>query len=241
MLLRLERVAQRRASSPQRRYSTLACSSGADRHVVERHVGDDRERVLQRLVEPPCPPPRALGRNVLQRRDLGHQPRRRRLVLLPPWPCRSPSTRRSGAPAPPRSLTMCARRASSSAISRRPRPWPRSRAARFAKRPLQRLGVLADPFDVEHDGVTRHGLSCPQSGHPVNTDASERIRRWLLGPRFAGMTGWRHLIAREAPRWKRPALRPAFRPRRRRRPRRAAASSAARRFSTMRTDKIEAS
>ena len=53
----------------------------ADRHVGLRHVRDDGERIFQRLVGG-----LRLGlkvrHRVLQRGDLGHQLRRRRLVLL---------------------------------------------------------------------------------------------------------------------------------------------------------------
>ena len=71
-----------RASSPQSRYSTLACSSAPDRHVVERHVGDHRQRVVQRLVAALPFASASRAGTSLSSRDFGHQLRGRRLVLL---------------------------------------------------------------------------------------------------------------------------------------------------------------
>ena len=87
--------------SPTLRTSLLSFSSLPTRHLVERQVGNDRQRIAQRLVELPLAPPRPLASSSLSAATSAISFAAPWPRPSPPWPCRSPSTPRCAAPAPP--------------------------------------------------------------------------------------------------------------------------------------------
>ena len=99
---------------PTVRTSLLSCSSAPSGTSARGMLGMTASASSQRLVGLPLSSSPACD-VVLERRDLGHQ-RAAPASSFAPSPCRSPSTPRCGAPAPPAAPSAW-RRASSSTIS----------------------------------------------------------------------------------------------------------------------------
>ena len=154
MLLRLKRELRRRADLAHFRHWRLVV---ADRHVVERRVGNGREQVRAARHRAACSSaspvwiaPLSAATSSIRRFGCG-------LVLARPWPGRSPSRRRCGALAPPaisESSRGVARPGSEfdSTCS-----WGSSKP-RFVSPLTKGVLVVANPFDVEHGFVPRLGI-----------------------------------------------------------------------------------
>ena len=196
MLLRLELELRRRADLAQ--LDLLAVSS-ADRHVVGRHIGNGGEQILQRSSSSSRLLRLAVADRAFELRHLVHQALGADLVLARPWPGRSSSRRRCGAPAPP------AISESSRGVARPASEFDSGFAGLEAAigQPLDEgVLVLANPFDVEHR-LSSYGWNsrlpykapAPSLSSPGLTGRSSnrgprRLRAtydyWM--PAFAGMT-----------------------------------------------------
>ena len=163
MLLRLEVDAARLADLAHLDIVVLVL---ADRHVVERHVGDHRQRVVERLVETTLLGLGALD-EALDLADLGLQPLGQRHVLVAH---RIADLLRGGVAA-----FLCLLQVDEMLAARLvPGDQVIDGGARLVLRPLalhqridKRLRFVANPFDVEHGripiilGEAAQRASCP--------------------------------------------------------------------------------
>ena len=143
------------------------------------HVRDGGESLVQSLSRRRAPPPPARGIAFLQPRDLGHQLLRPRLVLLRPWPGRSPWRGHCGAPWRPagRRWRSCGgRRGRSGAADRGSmprfrRPW--SKAAGFSR--MERMSCMGS-------GPASSARPCPYDTTAPSTMPRMAADREALGP-----------------------------------------------------------
>ena len=120
---------------------------GADRHIVEGNIRDHGERVVEGLVSLADIFFQGLH-DRLEIGDLGHQPLRRLLVLLP---LRLADLLRSGIATGLHVLELAD--GGAARLVECNQFCGLRTGAPFFERLVERLRVLADPFDIEHGGL----------------------------------------------------------------------------------------
>ena len=127
-------------------------------HVVERHVRNARERVLERLVDAPLGLLALLDR-VLDLGDLADQRIGRRLRRRSPWPCRSPWTPRCAGSAALQPLQVVAPRlVELDELDRRRAAAPRRRSASSSLPGLSRIHLMSSMVPVSDRQATGAGV-----------------------------------------------------------------------------------